>query len=620
MRRIYIVVSILLLLSLVHKHTIVSAAAPHLYVKEWDYLVTQSVIQEDELETNWKDAITRMEAVIYLARALKLEPPAQPAVTTTESTEQAETISVEESEQVEEVEEPSEDRNEEQEGAEVNITEEQVTSETNDSSTDEETITVEIEIEEAPIQQGVIGEESVEEEITSDEPQLEIQTTKTSLFTDVSVTHENYWMLEEFHKRGILKGFPDGSFRPDQSLNRADMALVITATFGLKGSTTGMFKDVPKHMYFHNAVQSLLANTITAGYPDFTYRPQVATTHEHVLLFIARSMDPSFRVKITLPPPPPPPPPAPKACEVKVSKPVTKIAVQAANFWKKPGMSRPIDAPATVNPTDLRRWSKSLTESQSWWLVQQTDTQALYGDKVSTIQTSGSWVKVATKDQWVPYNAGGYPGWVPSSQLTKSYYDYTNCRIAIVHAKTTWLKDNSTNKNTVEISYSTILPVVGEGKDYWIVAAPNDKKMRVAKTDVKVHKNYAAVPKPSATTVINEAKRFLGLRYIWSGTSAYGFDCSGILYAIMRTHGVLIPRDSFYQATKGTWVSKANLRAGDFVFFAGNNGTGKVYHVGLYLGNGMMLHAPNASSVVKTERYDNGAYKRNYYTARRYVY
>ena len=95
MRRIYIVVSILLLLSLVHKHTIVSAAAPHLYVKEWDYLVIQSVIQEDELETNWKDAITRIEAVIYLARALKLEPPAQPAVTTTESTEQAETISVE---------------------------------------------------------------------------------------------------------------------------------------------------------------------------------------------------------------------------------------------------------------------------------------------------------------------------------------------------------------------------------------------------------------------------------------------------------------------------------------------------------------------------------------------
>lgn len=614
MKRVFVLLSALLIFSLVHKNSVAIAAVPQLYVKEWEYLVTQTVIQEDELETNWKDAITRMEAVVYLARALKLEPP----VATIKSTDQTENLSVEEDDQINEDEISSDDTNEEQGSTEFSEQEEQTNRETTDPMTDEETVTIEVEIEENQTQEELTTEESVEEEVVaSEESQIEIQATEPSLFTDVPVTHENYWMLAEFHKRGILKGFPDGSFRPDQALNRADMALVITATFGLKGSTTSMFKDVPKSMYFHNAVQSLLANSITAGYPDYTYRPQVATTHEHVLLFIARSMNPSFRVKITLPPPPPP---APKACEVKVSKPVTKIAVQAANFWKKPGMSRPIDAPATVNPTDLRRWSKSLTESQSWWLVQQTDTQALYGDKVSTIQTSGSWVKVATKDQWVPYNAGGYPGWVPSSQLTKSYYDYTNCRIAIVHAKTTWLKDNSTNKNTVEISYSTILPVVGEGKDYWIVAAPNDKKMRVAKTDVKVHKNYAAVPKPSATTVINEAKRFLGLRYIWSGTSAYGFDCSGILYAIMRTHGVLIPRDSFYQATKGTWVSKANLRAGDFVFFAGNNGTGKVYHVGLYLGNGMMLHAPNASSVVKTERYDNGAYKRNYYTTRRYVY
>lgn len=617
MKRVFVLLSVLLIFSLVHKNSVAIAAAPHLYVKEWDYLVKQTVIQEDELETNWKDAITRMEAVVYLARALKLEPPVQPTITTNESTEQTENISVEESEENHDVDESTDDTNELSESTELDVTEEQTISEVDEVATAEETVTVKVELEEAQTQQELTTEESVEEEATPDASQIEIQTAETSLFTDVPVTHENYWMLAEFHKRGILKGFPDGSFRPDQSLNRADMALVITATFGLKGSTTGMFKDVPKYMYFHNAVQSLLANSITAGYPDYTYRPQVATTHEHVLLFIARSMDPSFRVKITIPPPPPPP--APKACEVKVSKPVTKIAVQAANFWKKPGMSRPIDAPATVNPTDLRRWSKSLTESQSWWLVRHTDTQALYGDKVSTLQTSGSWVKVATKDQWVPYNAGGYPGWVPSSQLTKSYYDYTNCRIAIVHAKTTWLKDNSTNKNTVEISYSTILPVVGEGKDYWIVAAPNDKKTRVAKTDVKVHKNYAAVPKPSATTVVNEAKRFLGLRYIWSGTSAYGFDCSGILYAIMRTHGVLIPRDSFYQATKGTWVSKANLRSGDFVFFAGNNGTGKVYHVGLYLGNGMMLHAPNASSVVKIERYDNGAYKRNYYTARRYV-
>lgn len=592
------------------------AAAPTAHNEEWSFLWEQGVVLDSEMNRDWKQAITRMDAVIYLARALKLE---KPVVSTQRGPSTEEEVSEEVSEEVpgevgEEASTEEESVPQEEQSTEEAVEQDETASEETVGES-EETSEISDGTEEQSVEEDIVAEPQ-EQQTVSQETIAAIQA-ETSLFSDISVDDENYWMIVEFHKRGIISGYPDGTFRPNKELNRADMARVITLTFNLTGTAGTVFSDVSTKAYYYDAVQSMVANEITVGYPDHTYRPKVATTHEHVLLFIARTMEPLFRVKAE--PLPPPPAPKPEVCEKKMSIPHRKIGVQAANFWKKPNQTRIVDAPASVNPTDLRRWSASLTENQSWWLVNYTDTQALYGDTVTVSAVNGDWYKVATKDQWVPYNAAGYPGWVPASQIVKSYYDYSDCRIAIVHAKTTWLKDAGTNKNTVEISYSTILPVVGEETNNWIVAAPNDKKMRVAKTDVKVHKNYASVPKPSATTVINEAKRFLGLRYIWSGTSAYGFDCSGILYAIMRTHGVLIPRDSFYQATKGTWISKSNLRAGDFVFFAGNSGTGKVYHVGLYLGSGMMLHAPNASSSVRIERYDNGAYDRNYHSARRYI-
>ena len=81
----------------------------------------------------------------------------------------------------------------------------------------------------------------------------------------------------------------------------------------------------------------------------------------------------------------------------------------------------------------------------------------------------------------------------------------------------------------------------------------------------------------------------------------------------------MIPRDSFYQATKGKKIAKNQLQPGDLVFFAYNGGKGKVYHVGLYIGNGNMLHAPHYASQVKIEKLDSGAYKRNYAGARRYL-
>ncbi len=96
--------------------------------------------------------------------------------------------------------------------------------------------------------------------------------------------------------------------------------------------------------------------------------------------------------------------------------------------------------------------------------------------------------------------------------------------------------------------------------------------------------------------LVNTAKKYLGVPYVWGGTSPRGFDCSGLVQYVCRQNGISVPRVASSQRNAGTYVSRANLQAGDLVFF-GNGG--RITHVGIYVGNGNMIHAPQTGDVVK---------------------
>jgi cell wall-associated NlpC family hydrolase len=101
----------------------------------------------------------------------------------------------------------------------------------------------------------------------------------------------------------------------------------------------------------------------------------------------------------------------------------------------------------------------------------------------------------------------------------------------------------------------------------------------------------------TAAKVIAEAKKYLGVKYVWGGESPTGFDCSGLVQYVYKKFGVELPRVSQDQAHAGRAISRADAKPGDLVFF-GKPAT----HVGVYLGNGMMLDAPNSRSVVRVEK------------------
>ncbi|MFR5264518.1 C40 family peptidase [Clostridium sp.] len=121
-----------------------------------------------------------------------------------------------------------------------------------------------------------------------------------------------------------------------------------------------------------------------------------------------------------------------------------------------------------------------------------------------------------------------------------------------------------------------------------------------------------------AAQVIAEARKHLGKKYVWGATGPNTFDCSGLMVYCFKKVGVSLPRTTWEQIKKGSNVSKSNLKDGDLVFF-NTDGSGTASHVGLYIGGGNMIHAPNSKTVVKIESINSSYYSKRYLGARRVI-
>lgn len=117
-------------------------------------------------------------------------------------------------------------------------------------------------------------------------------------------------------------------------------------------------------------------------------------------------------------------------------------------------------------------------------------------------------------------------------------------------------------------------------------------------------------------SICDLAKQFIGTPYRWGGTTPKAFDCSGFVKYVYAKLGVKLPRTAREQFKVGKKVKSGTWKPGDLVFF--DMMKGYVSHVGMYLGNGMFIHASTPRTGVRIDYITAPIFRRHYVGARRY--
>ncbi|MCC0639120.1 MULTISPECIES: C40 family peptidase [unclassified Clostridioides] len=254
-----------------------------------------------------------------------------------------------------------------------------------------------------------------------------------------------------------------------------------------------------------------------------------------------------------------------------------------------------------------------------------------YGTEVGYISESNGWSKISSN---------GRVGYVSSKYLGINLSDSANGNdgssssdivkdTKVVTAKSLNLRTGpgTGHSKVATLSYGTEVGSISEDGG-WTKVNHDDQTGYVSSqylaekgsVDTSTPSDSTNSPSQGADSVIGFAKTLLGKPYVWGAEGPNSFDCSGFTqYVMKKSAGVSIPRVSRDQSKYGAYVNRGDLRSGDLIFFdtQGSN-NGSVSHVGIYMGNGEMIHASSGSSKkVTISNINSSYYSSRYVNARR---
>src|ERR1700736_255529 len=229
----------------------------------------------------------------------------------------------------------------------------------------------------------------------------------------------------------------------------------------------------------------------------------------------------------------------------------------------------------------------------------QTDvvSQAIYGSNVTLLTARGEWSRIQTADH--------YKGWVPSRhlRLIQNGAGYATSgevvQVASLFANIYREPDITRHKPVLTVPFEARLEVMqaqdaadakkaeakGSPEGWMQVRLPDKRSEWIQAGDVVAAPKLLSIPES-----IELAKRFLGIPYLWGGSSSFGYDCSGFTQMLLRARGIVMPRHADKQAawSGAVPVDRKDLQPGDLLFFGASSKN--ITHTGMYIGDGQFIH------------------------------
>ena len=250
------------------------------------------------------------------------------------------------------------------------------------------------------------------------------------------------------------------------------------------------------------------------------------------------------------------------------------------------------------------------------------------GDTITITGQSGDWYRIRRSNGDTAYVNKAFvtgmllseiPGFNVSASATVNTYAIVTSTTGLNFRET----GSTTGKVIAVLPYDTVVDVIESGSE-WL-------KVRTESGTVGyLNAEFASVrtgEKPSRSIsskgeqVVAYGKQFLGTPYAWGGTNlSKGVDCSGFVYSVMKNFGVSLNRSSAAMASNGVYVERSALQAGDLVFFDTTNAKNQGYisHVGIYMGDGKIIHSSSGKQWgVTINSLSEVYYDTKYVTARR---
>jgi cell wall-associated NlpC family hydrolase len=198
----------------------------------------------------------------------------------------------------------------------------------------------------------------------------------------------------------------------------------------------------------------------------------------------------------------------------------------------------------------------------------------------------------------------GYISWLDDGGftfMTEAQWNEWKSSPKIIYTKEYGFSYSEANVNSQSVSdlaAGNILKFISDDSDFYLVNYPDGRTAYIKKDEAKNFDDWFSALNPTGKDILKTAYRFMGIPYLWGGTSTKGMDCSGFTKTVYFLNGLILARDASQQVNTGVLVDTKNgwenLEAGDLLFF-GRKASGdkkeRITHVAIYIGDGDFIHA-----------------------------